>query len=341
MFIIVTNMSNSVEDQNRNMREKELHNESIRLQCIQSAFKMFNDRPNELIEVLKIVGKEKLDDNISYPEQIHVVSSYESSSMVVPQPPQPPSNLPLPTTSQPAPPKPLSNAPQHSANELAAIQPNKRKPAVGPIVQIYDPANTTQVLKIFDGLFQATIEIPSASLTAIKEAVKNKTIYKGYRWHMVPRDDPEPNAPKNIGATKDSQIKVRGALIAMMNVDTGLVEKLFTNQTEAAAHISKCPASICLALKSGSATGGYNWKYWNLLSENLQHIYLTNNALPEPVHNTRATMIQRIDSKTGEVLEEFNAMVDIYKKHGITPKCIKKAHETNTPYKGFTWRICN
>jgi hypothetical protein len=338
-------MNDSVEDQNRNMREKEIQNEYIRLsneqiklKCIQSAFEIFRDNREELLKVLdkltsvETVKKELVVENvINEPDEPIEAHDTEQSSSV--SQPQPPSTLP--------PPKPLSNAPQHSANELAAIQPNKRKPAVGPIVQIYDPANTTQVFKVFDGLFQATIEIPSASLTAIKEAVKNKTIYKGYRWHMVPRDDPEPNAPKHIGATKDSQIKVRGALIAMMNVDTGLVEKLFTNQTEAAAHISKCPASICLALKSGSATGGYNWKYWNLLSENLQHIYLTNNALPEPVHNTRATMIQRIDSKTGEVLEEFNAMVDIYKKHGITPKCIKKAHETSTPYKGFAWRICN
>lgn len=322
----------SAEEHIRLIEELHARNESVRLECVIRLCHDFKDNPDGLLEALRtvpprntlydeqtedttqhtnIVHDQTNEDNV---EEQHEIKVHER----IPQPEQVPPEVP--TTTEP-------------------LQRLSSK-AVGPKVQLYDPTDITKVVKVIDGLFQATVEVVSASFSAIKLAAKNKTIYKGYRWFLINRDDPEPHAAKNIGATKECQIKITGSMIAMLNIDTNLVENVFNNQVEASAHISQSTACICLALKSGSTTAGYHWKHWNSLTEEVQNEYLDRKSLPEPIANIKGHKVQRIDIITGDVLEEYMTQVDVYKKLGITPKSIKKASATKSPYNGFLWNIC-
>lgn len=314
----------SIEDQQRNMRELELHNETLRLQCVSDLLNIYKDKPIELSQLLQTV----LPQPIEYPH-----TSFNTQQTGVTEPVSEITQEPISNNDY------MPDTVEESHHETLATRIACRE-AVGPKVQLYDPADITKVVKVIDGLFQATVEVVSASLSAIKLAAKNKTIYKGYRWFLIDRDDQQPHAAKNIGATKASQIKVTGSMIAMLNIDTNLVENVFNNQVEASAHISQSTACICLALKSGSTTAGYHWKHWNSLTEEVQNEYLSRQSLPEPVANIKGHKVQRIDIITGDVLEEYMTQVDVYKKLGITPKSIKKASATKRPYNGFMWNIC-
>jgi len=87
--------------------------------------------------------------------------------------------------------------------ELPISKPN----TYSPKVQIYNPDDLTKVVKVFDSITEATREIDGTSYTHIKYASRHKTIYKNYRWHLVPNSDPNPSSPKDIGKTVNSNEK--------------------------------------------------------------------------------------------------------------------------------------
>jgi len=339
----------SIEDQERSMRELELHNEKMRLQCVSDLLHIYKDRPTELANLLSTVLPQttkftqsasavvKTSDDVETPPPVvnnDQTTDEESASVVV-------------QTSDVDTPPPVVNNDQTTDEEDSAHEevpfpvPTHAvtRKAVGPKVQIYNPSDLTKVVKVFEGLFQATIEMESASFSSIKYAAKHKTIYKGYRWFLVDRDDLQPYASKDIGETTKAIAKTTGELVAMLNINTDLVEKVFNTQSEAGTFVSRTKACISLALRSGSTTAGYHWQHWDTLAPYIQNEYLSRASLPGPVPNPKGTRVQRIDMNTGAVLEEYTTLVDVYKKSGITPKCIKKAFINKTPCKGFLWNM--
>lgn len=208
----------------------------------------------------------------------------------------------------------------------------------GPRVQIYDKDDLTKVIKVFNGITEATREIKDSSFTHIKFASKNKIIYLNYRWYLLDRNDPEPDKPKDIGETVITK-QNKNSFVAMLNLEKDNIEKVFQLQKDAAEYIQQQTSVICTALKYSTKVGGYYWILWDDADQELKDKYLENNELPQKYKTARGEKVQQLDSKTGKVIKTFPSITDVAKEMKMSVKTIKKISMDNSIYKDFKWKI--
>jgi phage anti-repressor protein len=209
----------------------------------------------------------------------------------------------------------------------------------GPKVQVYDAKDITKLLFVYDGITEATRNIPSASFTQIKTASSNKYEYLGYRWFLVDRNNANADKPIDIGETVHLNER-RVGLVAMLNLDRTYVMNVFKNQKNASEHIAQHPSAMCTALKFGNPLSGHYWCFWNDIHKDMQDNYLQNNQLPEQdIVKPKGTRIERIDPETTEVMEVLGSITDVCKKYNMSAKTVKKAISNGNTYNGFIWRI--
>ena len=208
----------------------------------------------------------------------------------------------------------------------------------GPRVQIYDKDDLTKVIRVFNGITEATREIKDSSFTHIKYASKNKIVYLNYRWHLLDRNDPEPDKPKNIGETIITK-QNKNSFVAMLNLERNNIEKVFQLQKDAAEYIQQQTSVICTAIKYSSKIGGYYWILWDDASQELKDKYLEDNELPQKYKTARGAKVQQLDSKTSEIIKTFSSITDVAKEMKMSVKTIKKISLDNSIHKGFKWKI--
>jgi prophage antirepressor-like protein len=123
----------------------------------------------------------------------------------------------------------------------------------GPKVQIYDENGVYQ--KTFASYMDAVRIIDGASRTTIGICAKDKTLYKGYRWHLI--EPGEDDTPKDIGETVEKKI-IRKGLIAMLNLGKTEIVKVFADQKTAShARQMSSGAAICKAIKEKTQSSGH------------------------------------------------------------------------------------
>lgn len=208
----------------------------------------------------------------------------------------------------------------------------------GPRVQIYDKDDLTKVIRVFNGITEATREIKDSSFTHIKYASKNMIVYLNYRWHLLDRNDIEPYKPKNIGETVFAK-QNKSSFVAMLNLEKNNIEKVFQLQKDAAEYIQQQTSVICTAIKYSAKVGGYYWIIWDNAPQELKDKYLENNELPQKYKTARGAKVQQIDSKTDEVIKVFSSITDVVKEMKISTKTIKSVSISNSIHKGFKWKI--
>ena len=210
----------------------------------------------------------------------------------------------------------------------------------GPKVQIYDQHDVTKLIQVFDSITVATREIPHSSYTSIKFASKNKINYLNYRWHLIDRYDINPLLPRDIGITLDINVR-RTGLVAMLNLNKSIIEKVFTNQKEASAYISQECSAMSNSIKYNKPLSGNFWIYWDDLDEQLKKSYLDIHTLPIINKNIRGKQIEQLDPNTLHVIKNHESIIDVCKEFHMSPKTVKKVIIEEKIYNGFIWRIKN
>jgi len=208
----------------------------------------------------------------------------------------------------------------------------------GPIVQVYDGEDTTKLLYVFDNIMECTRNIKDTSFSAIKNAAKNKHLYRGYRWHFLNRRiEKDIYSVKDIGNTSIIQEKVDDH-IALLNIEKTEVIQVFTKQNEIIKKLSCSASLINTAIKYGNIIKGHYIEYFSKLDDNIKDNYLLNNKLPEKIP-LNSIIVQKIDKDTNEILEISYSMEDACKKFKISSKSLKKYSKNNEVYNGFKWKI--
>lgn len=149
----------------------------------------------------------------------------------------------------------------------------------GHLVQVYNGNDTKELLYVYNGITDATRNMEGTSFTSIKNACKKKEIYKGYRWHFVNRNDPNPNEVKDIGDSIVPRYKSEG-FVAMLNNDMTEVEKVFTKQKDAAEFIDQAVSAMSRAINFKTILSDKYFISWDMVDVDIQNKYLENNELP-------------------------------------------------------------
>lgn len=221
-----------------------------------------------------------------------------------------------------------------STEENAISKPN----SYSPKVQIYDSNDLSKVVNVFDSITEATRQIKDTSYTHIKYASRHRTIYKGYRWHLINSNDTLPFSAKEIGKTVGSNEKKSG-LVAMMTLDKTKIMRVFILQKEAAQYCNTHTSLISNAIRYGSSAAGYNWVCWDDLDIGLQEDFLKDNELPIVLKKSKGSRVQKINPQTGMIECEYPSITDATKEMKISVKTIKRSSSEDVAIGGWKWKI--
>jgi hypothetical protein len=211
--------------------------------------------------------------------------------------------------------------------------------AFGPKVQLYDGNDTKKLIRVFDSITIATREVNDASFTQIKFASKNKKMYLGYRWHLISRNDPNPNEPRDIGETVETKLRKTG-LVACISLDKSRILNVFSNQKQASLDIQQHPSAMCSAIKYGSLLNGCYWMLWDDVPTPLQSSFCEVKELPNEVKSKpRGVIVQKINATTNEIVTQYASISDACKICKASPSSIKGAVLKNTPFQGYLWKL--
>ena len=208
----------------------------------------------------------------------------------------------------------------------------------GHYVQVYDGNDTTKLLYVYNGITDTTRMIEGTSFTSIKNACKKKEIYKGYRWHLVNRNDVNPNEVKDIGSSIIPRNKLEG-FVAMLNKEMTEVEKVFTKQKDAASFIEQTVSAMSRAVNYKTILSNKYFILWDMLDEEIQNKYLETNEIPVITEKQKGRKIHQINPDTEEVVKIYLSLSDLIKELRIAPKTIKRHCDNKTIYNGYKWKI--
>lgn len=236
-----------------------------------------------------------------------------------------------------------SNLEETANNKTELIIDNstikKRKFTNGKKVQIYSQDGKT-LIKTYDTSLNAQVDPKLDSPTAgcITKAIEEKTIYKGYRWALLDREEDD-GTVQEIGETVASK-KINVGYVAMLNLDKNKIENVFPDSKDAAKDRKfRSGAPISKAIRQGTQSGGHYFKMWFDCDDEMKEAYLKNNTLPIKSVPSNGITIEKLHPVNKQVVETFASINDIQKSLRCGRKLIKDAIDLEHVCKGYYWQI--
>ena len=189
-----------------------------------------------------------------------------------------------------------------------------------------------------DAIRQMTLEDPSVS--RIKAAINNRTVYRGFRWALLERSRSD-DAKQDIGATEESS-EINKGLVAMLNLDQSRIEKVYCDQKEAAKDRQlKSKGAVSSAMSKKSKCTGHYFFMWNKCSDDLQNDYLrrNDNVLPSKRPSTHSQPVEKLHPVSGKLLHTYASVVDVTNDMQIARTTLQNAAAFGIIAKGYKWRF--
>jgi len=210
-----------------------------------------------------------------------------------------------------------------------------------PYVYQYHPDDLVNPIKIHqspaDVERDESLKNLEISPSPLRNAVKNNTIYKGFRWYYVKRNENPPESiPTNVeNKHKESEIK----FIAMIDITKTKILAVYPNQKEATKARLMKTNSFHRAIQNGSISSGHYWNYFDSCSEEMQQEYLKNNSLPEKYVTTASKKVEQICPLTKKVLKTYNSNREVIKNFKMSVSSLKKYSDSGEIHNGYIWKI--
>ena len=216
------------------------------------------------------------------------------------------------------------------------------KPGIkSPLVYQYEINNLTIPIKIYDSPSEVErceeLKHLEISPSPLRNAAKNNTIYKGYRWYFLKRDETVPETIPDTVQLKHKETEIK--FIAMIDITKTKIMAVYQNQKEATkARLMKCN-SFHRAIQNGSISSGHYWKYFDDCTQEMKDEYLKNNVLPEKYVSKVSKKVQQICPKTKQILKTYDSNRDVIKLFKMSVTSLKKYSNSGEIHNGYIWKI--
>uniref|UniRef100_A0A6C0HVD5 Bro-N domain-containing protein n=1 Tax=viral metagenome TaxID=1070528 RepID=A0A6C0HVD5_9ZZZZ len=204
-----------------------------------------------------------------------------------------------------------------------------------PKVYQYNPI-TFELIQIYDSIINFTRHFNSSSGSALREAAKNNTIYKDYRWLLMDRNTTDiPILPPTV-ETRTQSVE----FIAMIDIKQTKILEVYPSQKEAAMARNLAGFStISRAIKQKSISSGHYWNIFNHCSQEMQDEFLKTNKLPEPHTKANGITVIQINPITNKEIKTYKSITEVLKKFQMSRISLNKASENNEMHNGYKWKV--
>ena len=203
---------------------------------------------------------------------------------------------------------------------------------LGPRLQEINP-DTMTLHKVYESVAECiNLHHHKLKRPSIDKAVKEHTIYHGYRWNYVDRDQ-DPKNLHNLVATKVTRPQNIG-YIAQLNQDKTCIIKVYLDRKTAAVANGYSISGIDTHVKKGSITHGHYYILYDQCPDELIQVF-------EERHGGNPILykdgVGQFDSQNN-LIQEFVCKYDCIKQLKISDKTLAKSLDKDVLYNQYYFR---
>lgn len=208
---------------------------------------------------------------------------------------------------------------------------NEPLPTIGARLQQINP-ETMQLVKVFETVSECLKINSNYKRPSLDKAVRENTIYHGFRWLYVDREL-EPNTIYSIIPTKQTKIQHNDYIVKLNQEKTEILNIYLDRKSACISNSYKSDSSLDEPVKSGSLYKGFYYILYNDCSDELKNKFIEKNG--EPILYKDG--ICQYDSD-GKLIREFICKNNCCKSLGISDKSLRKALEKNIMYNNYYYK---
>ena len=217
------------------------------------------------------------------------------------------------------------------------INRNTRKPQ-GRKIQKIDSNDITKVVKIYDSMIYLVRSPENEKLKkpCLEKAIKNNTIYHGYRWNFVEGND-DPNISKALPTVLPKSTQSSEMIFQLNETKTEILDS-FPTQKELAGKLGVSKDKLYKIIKNDMKFNNCYFAFSSKCSAELIKKY--NGVTTRTIYASSCGKIKQINPITGNEII-FNTFDEIDIKLGFRRVTIKKAIENKSLWGGSLWEYCD
>jgi phage anti-repressor protein len=200
-------------------------------------------------------------------------------------------------------------------------------PHLGPRLQKIHP-ETLSLVHVYETVTECMKEDHSIKRPSINKAVRENTIYHGFRWNLVGRDM-DASVLMNLPPTKVTKQQKNG-YIAKMNIEkTAILNVYLDRKTAARCNSYPSISSLDNAVKHQTIKDGHYYQLYEECDESLRNRF-------QEQHGDIVMYHDGIGKYNGQTkIAEYKSRFDCTAQAGIGQKSLAKVLDTKMLYKGF------
>lgn len=203
---------------------------------------------------------------------------------------------------------------------------NEPDPHIGPRLQKINPEKLDQIVKVYETVTECIKEDPKIKRPSLNKAVKENTIYCGFRWLLVDRSL-DPYIIHSIEPTKVTRIQNMG-YIAKLNKDKSEIIQVYLDR-KTASNVNGYKSSSALdnIVKNNTLKDNYYYQLFDNCEDKLKNNFYKKNGNVILYKDG----VGQYDSNNN-LLQEFICKDDCVKKISISQKSLAKVLDKNITY---------
>lgn len=202
---------------------------------------------------------------------------------------------------------------------------------LGPRLQKINP-ETLSLIRVYECVNECLKESNfDMKRPSIMKAIKERTVYHGFRWALVDRSD-DATVIGDIGATKVVTPKTTG-YIAKMNQEKTEILNVYLDRKTAALENGYTSSGLDNPVLYGTLARGYYYSTYVKVPDSLIVDFEMKHGTPFLFKDG----VGQFDEK-GKLLQEFSCKFDCMKEMTFSDKTLRKAMDTGLPYNGFWYK---
>lgn len=198
---------------------------------------------------------------------------------------------------------------------------------LGPRVQQINP-ETMELVKVYESATQLMNENHSIKRPSLTNAVNENTIYCGFRWMFVERDQ-DASKLENVQPTKPTRVQNLGYIAKLTADQTEILNVYLDRKTAARMNGFESSSALDNPVKNGTVVKGHIYKLFNECEN--RDVFIEKHG-KEPLLYKNGFGV--FDS-SGKLIREYGSRYDCIRFEKISDRTIAKSIEKNIPYKNL------
>jgi hypothetical protein len=209
---------------------------------------------------------------------------------------------------------------------------NELDPHVGPRLQKINPDHLEQIVQVYESATDAMKENHAIKRPSLNKAVRENTIYCGFRWLFVDREL-DSSVIHNIQPTKQTRVQNLGYIAKLNEQKTEILNVYIDRKTAAQVNGYASSSSLDWSVKHNTISNGHYYQLFDSCEEDVKDKF--NMRHGEFILYKDGAGQFDADNK---LVQEFTSKYDCMTKLSICQKTFERAFNKELMYKGYYFR---